>query len=1037
MISHVYIADCGSNGKNYAPTQFTQQIELTLENVNKFLFGPNGRCCTTAHFSSEGRANKNYLDSDCMFADIDCSPVDNAEEWKKLVHIKIPHIGLHVLAYPSFHNKVHLLIPFSRPVRSKEECEKVIAGTLLKLKPFFPDLDTACSDPARFSFEGAHVEDPEKWSFEWPGAPVDVDGILEDKRSAKDMKRELNGRRPFPVDASQTVSGGFKPSSSSSYLDSLYPSAHTEGMRHPTCIFAGNYIVGHSSSRQEAEERFWNFAGGEGSLPEDELRKIFEDCLSYTPLGKDLKLYSPMDQRMEKGSEGPRRKSQIIAETVVTVKKLANSELRRASHKRRESISDATDTRLDSGQIYSVHEAYPGSNCGYAIPLDSNGYKGWIDDLIVEEALDTEIEVAVKNIQHRQFGPEILNHKGLHLREANTAFFANGIFRIFPEKGAFRFEELREGQYLENAFTWKYVESPDFSAVKLAVNMLNSYFPKRPYEKTLLSVEGFAFLAFLASAVSRHVDDQRCLLIDGKGGNGKSTLREIILKVLGESIMKELPSAMLLKEGDRFSAANNGIQSASLLFADDRLPVSSKINAVSMKNLISKGPVDYEIKGGGSWTEDKLFKLLIISNQLLSFTDLTDDGLTRKLEVIEARAQMKDKNGKMPAITQEVIDSFRALLCAFLRMPQIPSEIPDNYPLREDWLKEGLQAEVFRSILIPRPGSYVEVVDIKALLAQAGDRNLGNKRLSDLENALRKNGYEVRKQRNGRKRVKGYVIDVNSTYFKIANHEGINTGCFETGEEENEEEDYKKRFEGYYKKIVSLALSYDACLKSILSGSSPVELGEGKCRYELKGVSVPKEVLFDDDLEEPQVSPSNAQIIEEPASLTPSLEAYVEEYANEPTGESTEEEWSQDEWDYYTKGVEPLPLQDRKPEVPESVQSGLSCDFNKSEPLAVEKEISSETPVTRNFDKIEPICVKDIKPWKELEIPEGCTNVPEAVSNWIGEVGVKDSGVTAVCAGKELAEKLPKEWDLEVVLKDAPTGEFRAVLEKTFYGQRE
>ena len=51
-------------------------------------------------------------------------------------------------------------------------------------------------------------------------------------------------------------------------------------------------------------------------------------------------------------------------------------------------------------------------------------------------------------------------------------------------------------------------------------------------------------------------------------------------------------------------------------------------------------------------------------------------------------------------------------------------------------------------------------------------------------------------------------------------------------------------------------------------------------------------------------------------------------------------------------------------------------------------------------------------------------------------MGVKDSGVTAVCAGKELAEKLPEGFVLEEVLKDAPVGEFEDVLKKSFYEQR-
>ena len=1033
-MANIYLSEAASNGKHFAPTQFPKRIDLNLSNVNRFLFGPYGRCFSTAHFSSGGRANRNYLESDCVFIDIDCTPIDSAEKWKQTVQSKLAPLKLHVFAYPSFHNKVHLLIPYSRPVNNSEDCRKVTASTMLRLKGVFPDLDPACSDPARFSYEGAHVENPQDWSFELDGDPVDVDRILASAPSVGEMKRRLNGR-PMPSAALKSAPFEISNRGFSSYLKDLSFAAHTEGTRHQTCICAGNYIVGHSSTVEEAEEAFWNFAGGEGALPDSELKKILEDCFGYTTLGKDLHPQpsfthsasspSAFSSPQEVSPQMPMKKSRIVAQTVEEVKKQANRELRRAAHKRRESIADATNTRLNSGQVYSVHETRPG--CGYAIPLDDNGYKSWINDLIVENAPDPEIEVAVKNIQNKQFGPDILNHDGLYLREANTAFFANGIFRIFPDRGTFRFDGLKEGQFLENAFTWEFRQSFSPSDLDPALDILNFYFPKRPYENTLISVEAYIFLAFLASAVSRHVDDQRCLLLYGKGGNGKSSLREIVLEVLGSDIMKELPSALLLKEGDRFSAANNNIQSASLLFADDRLPTSSKINAVSMKNLISKGPVDYEIKGGGSWTEDKLFKLLIIANQPLAFSDLTDDGLTRKLEAIEARAQLKDRNGKMPAITDRVINSLRTLLCVFLCMPQIPASIPDDYPLREDWIKEGLQAEVFRSILTPRPDAYVEVVDIKALLAQAGDKNLGNKRLSDLEKALRKNGYEVKKQRNGRKRVKGYIIDTSSTYYRIANHSGINIGTQDEGEDANEDEDYGKRFSEYYGKIAPLVSSFDKCFRGIAASGELVR-GEGaETEYKLEPVDACVDLKSESECNftpvdpvEDDSSPSSSHDFSPSTVALPAytLDVPIEEFG-EPAENWVEEDYSQDEYDYYRGVLEPLPVE------PTSVAAPPSFPPDQD-----------KKPSDVKLQEIEPIRVGDIKPVKPLEALEGCSDVIGKVHSWMGEVGVEDSGVMASWAGREVAKKLPAGYTMEDVITGAPTGEFEAVFVEAYQSQK-
>ena len=171
MISHVYLSDRSSNGKTFKPVQFPTQIELTLPNVNAHLFGPNARCCTPALFARNHRSDENYQTSDCMFVDVDCPPVEDPKEWKRGAQIKVARLGYHVFAYPSYRKKLHLLIPYSRPIDDAGDCRKVVASVLLELKPSFPDLDAACSDPSRFSFEGAPAENPAEWSFEWPGRP--------------------------------------------------------------------------------------------------------------------------------------------------------------------------------------------------------------------------------------------------------------------------------------------------------------------------------------------------------------------------------------------------------------------------------------------------------------------------------------------------------------------------------------------------------------------------------------------------------------------------------------------------------------------------------------------------------------------------------------------------------------------------------------------------------------------------------------------------------------------------------------------------
>lgn len=142
---------------------------------------------------------------------------------------------------------------------------------------------------------------------------------------------------------------------------------------------------------------------------------------------------------------------------------------------------------------------------------------------------------------------------------------------------------------------------------------------------------------------------QKVFMLVGNGANGKSTLLNMITRVLGE----ENVSHVDLKEiaGNRFGKAELYGKLANI--ADDCS--SSYLEDISvMKRLTGESYTSIEFKGQNSFSAKINTKMIMSYNTIPQINDTTD-GLTRRLVIIPLNAVFKKKNNNYdPFISQKL-----------------------------------------------------------------------------------------------------------------------------------------------------------------------------------------------------------------------------------------------------------------------------------------------------------------------------------------------------------------------------------------------
>ena len=827
------------------------------------------------------------------------------------------------------------------------------------------------------------VKDVARFYFPGPNVNNPSAWIFENDAKVLDVDSVLNHNREKVEEKGEVKrSRRGRPRNPGVYESELIKRAITPGSRNDGCFNLARYYGGKTETEEEARALYNAVVPPQEDFPQEEVDKCFENGYKTCTPGSLILPSSPVFQ--------DRTQAQFktaLARAVSDIQEACKLNYRMFTTLGLTS-DDKDDPRWKSNRICRLIYTTSQHDRGYAEPLDSTAEFEAFIGMQIDKYKDSDPDLWLKLMEKRRhyFPSSMLSPKGLILRHANEAQYLDG--RVLYKEGLSgevrpSFEPIKSGEFYTEIFPFEHKTQKPLEGSPIW-EYLTSWLPKRTGQKGKVSVELLLLADFFRSAVGGILGNEQALIFDSPASYGKSTFVGLQSAALKKKAVKKFPDSLLTGQSSRF-AWLGCVDSYIGYFMDP--PVGRVLDNIQLKQVISSDSKSVEIKGGAAWDQETFYRTEIFTNDMPRLKDPTDDGVRRRLRMIKLWRKFTGERG-LPS--REMIEGFREFICTCARLPKLPDEVWQEYPALKDWLSESCESDLFNEVLIKDPNSrdFVKVSELKAVLRAAGNP-LTRMPSGDFEKLLHAAGFRTPRRACG-KVIPHCRFNEESTEWKTYKGLYVNESHVDYGSEENDDE--KAKWQSYFDKINPL----------------------------LESLPIP----FDSA---PEYVKSEAFKSQSENSMEESVEADV----------NNEEEWSQDEWDYYTNGAEPLPLQDqdRKPDAPESVQSDSSC-ASKPE-LPIEKEINSGTPIARNPDKIEPICVKDIKPWKPLDLPEGCRDVPGEICNWIRDVGVEESGVAAVCAGRELAEKLPKKWDLEVVLKDAPMGEFRAVLVKAFYEQRE
>lgn len=135
---------------------------------------------------------------------------------------------------------------------------------------------------------------------------------------------------------------------------------------------------------------------------------------------------------------------------------------------------------------------------------------------------------------------------------------------------------------------------------------------------------------------------------DGVGGTGKSTLLEVLTKIVGE----EYTSNVLLDQfGNRFIFAN--MLGKYLNIGDDNGKNDELQNIGTLKSIITGNRVTIDRKNI-SPIEVRIFAKQLFATNILPYIDFTDGGIMRRLNIVLMN-KIIPKNVKLPTIDDEEI----------------------------------------------------------------------------------------------------------------------------------------------------------------------------------------------------------------------------------------------------------------------------------------------------------------------------------------------------------------------------------------------
>lgn len=137
---------------------------------------------------------------------------------------------------------------------------------------------------------------------------------------------------------------------------------------------------------------------------------------------------------------------------------------------------------------------------------------------------------------------------------------------------------------------------------------------------------------------------------DGVGGTGKSTLLEVLTKIVGENLVSNV---LLDQFGNRFIFAN--MLGKYLNIGDDNGKNEELQNVGTLKSIVTGNRITIDRKNI-SPIEVRIFAKQLFATNILPYIDFTDGGVMRRLNIVPMN-KVIPKTAKMPDIDDHEISA--------------------------------------------------------------------------------------------------------------------------------------------------------------------------------------------------------------------------------------------------------------------------------------------------------------------------------------------------------------------------------------------
>ena len=331
----------------------------------------------------------------------------------------------------------------------------------------------------------------------------------------------------------------------------------------------------------------------------------------------------------------------------------------------------------------------------------------------------TDVEKTIANTftNHKKYSPVVSTLKGCREIIVTRADFDNypnllncqncavdlqtgKIYEVSAEIAKLHLTQQTDANYLPN---WK--KNP----AEIVEKFLRDILPNE-------SIRNF-FISWLGYCLTAEVNEEKFVIMQGGGGNGKGTLTNLLMQI-GGSYFAPFPVQGILwkkySDADAATTALSILDKARLAMAEE-IPPSVKVDPAKLKL----------ITGGDRIPIRKMFeeyshieptaKLMLSGNNAPTFPDANDFGIQRRLIAVLFKQDFRknpDLNLKKKLLEQSAKDYFLSMLIDAaqdwykngLKIPQILQETTKEYLAAQDFILEFLTeyCEYCPNSFIPR-----------------------------------------------------------------------------------------------------------------------------------------------------------------------------------------------------------------------------------------------------------------------------------------------------------------------------------------------